>query len=105
MHKSALSTPLNTVIDMQALMPASVFLVGMLLGTETWHLGTAANMVVVTAGVAVASYGEVRRRCSQSQIITSLWHSPKLSMEVITAGSAYCQPRDYRSSLISVVDI
>lgn len=40
-------------------MPASVFIVGMLLGTETWHIGTAINMVVVTAGVAVASYGEV----------------------------------------------
>lgn len=40
-------------------MPASVFLVGMLLGTESWHIATAANMVVITAGVAVASYGEV----------------------------------------------
>lgn len=44
---------------LMALMPASVFIVGMLLGTETWHIGTATNMVVVTAGVAVASYGEV----------------------------------------------
>ena len=41
-------------------MPASVYLIGMLLGIETWHLGTAANMAVVIAGVAVANYGEVR---------------------------------------------
>ena len=40
-------------------MPASVYLIGMLLGIESWHLGTAANMAVVIAGVAVANYGEV----------------------------------------------
>lgn len=44
-------------------MPASVYLIGMVLGIETWHLGTAANMVAVTAGVAVATYGEVHE-CS-----------------------------------------
>ena len=43
----------------QAGMPASVYLVGMVLGLETWHLGMAANMAVVIAGVAVANYGEV----------------------------------------------
>lgn len=46
-------------------MPASVYLVGMVLGVETWHLGTAVNMAVVIAGVAVSSYGEVHKCCTR----------------------------------------
>ena len=40
-------------------MPASVFVVGCTLGTESFSLQTAGNMVVVTTGVAIASYGEI----------------------------------------------
>ena len=42
-------------------MPASVYLVGMVLWIEAWHLGTAANVAVIIAGVAVANYGEVHK--------------------------------------------
>lgn len=48
--------------SVQAVMPASVYLVGMVLGVENWHLGTAVNMAVIIAGVAIASYGEVTKR-------------------------------------------
>ena len=40
-------------------MPASVFLVGCGIGTESFSLSVAANMAVVTTGVAIASYGEI----------------------------------------------
>lgn len=43
----------------QALMPASVFIVGCAIGTEGFSVNVAANMAVVTVGVAIASYGEI----------------------------------------------
>ena len=43
-------------------MPITVFLVGVLLGTEKYSHPYAANMVVVAIGVATASYGERYRR-------------------------------------------
>uniref|UniRef100_A0A7R9Z8N2 Sugar phosphate transporter domain-containing protein n=1 Tax=Chlamydomonas euryale TaxID=1486919 RepID=A0A7R9Z8N2_9CHLO len=43
----------------KALMPAAVYTSGILLGTETYSTNYALNMVVVTIGVAVASYGEL----------------------------------------------
>ena len=44
---------------LKALMPAAVYGVGCALGTEAFSRGRAANMAVVTAGVAAASAGEV----------------------------------------------
>ena len=43
----------------QALAPVTVFAVGSLVGTETYSHRVMANMLVVTAGVAIASYGEL----------------------------------------------
>lgn len=43
---------------LQATMPVTVFLVGVLLGTEKYTNLYALNMVVVAVGVAAASYGE-----------------------------------------------
>ena len=45
--------------DLQALMPVAVFIVGCVLGTESYDQNTMANMLVVSAGVAIASYGEI----------------------------------------------
>ncbi len=42
---------------LKATMPVTVFLVGVMLGTEKYSNSYAANMVVVAIGVAVASYG------------------------------------------------
>lgn len=44
---------------LKATMPITVFLVGVLLGTEKYSHPYAANMVVVAIGVATASYGEL----------------------------------------------
>ena len=44
---------------LKALMPVAVFAVGCGMGTETYSTDTLFNMVVVTAGVAIASYGEI----------------------------------------------
>ena len=44
---------------LKALMPVAVFVVGCVFGTETFSLNVMANMVIVTAGVAIASYGEI----------------------------------------------
>jgi len=44
---------------LKALMPAAVFFVGCLLRTETFSWSQAGNMAVITAGVAIASAGEV----------------------------------------------
>lgn len=41
-------------------MPVTVFLVGVLLGTEKYSALYALNMVVVAVGVAAASYGRTR---------------------------------------------
>ena len=38
-------------------MPAAVYACGILMGTEKYSLNYALNMVVVTLGVAAASYG------------------------------------------------
>lgn len=43
----------------KALMPAAVYTAGILMGTEKYELSYALNMVVVTIGVAAASYGEL----------------------------------------------
>ncbi|EFJ44764.1 hypothetical protein VOLCADRAFT_82602 [Volvox carteri f. nagariensis] len=44
---------------LKATMPVTVFLVGVLLGTEKYSVLYALNMVVVAVGVATASYGEL----------------------------------------------
>ncbi|GIL81177.1 hypothetical protein Vretimale_12766 [Volvox reticuliferus] len=44
---------------LKATMPVTVFLVGVLLGTERYTLLYALNMAVVAVGVATASYGEL----------------------------------------------
>ena len=44
---------------LKALMPVAVFAVGCGMGTETYSADTLFNMIVVTAGVAIASYGEI----------------------------------------------
>lgn len=41
-------------------MPVAVFVVGCVFGTERYSGGTFANMMVVSLGVAIASYGEPR---------------------------------------------
>ena len=44
---------------LKALMPVAVFIVGCFFGTETFSVNALSNMVVVTTGVAIASYGEI----------------------------------------------
>ena len=44
---------------LKALMPVSVFAVGCAFGTESFSVNTLVNMIVVTVGVAIASYGEI----------------------------------------------
>jgi Kef-type K+ transport system membrane component KefB len=44
---------------LKASMPVAVFTVGVMLGTTAYSHTTAANMVVIGAGTALASYGEV----------------------------------------------
>ncbi len=44
---------------LKALMPVAVFGVGCALKTETFSVDTLSNMLVVTVGVAIASYGEI----------------------------------------------
>mmetsp|Transcript_34154 Transcript_34154/g.57390 ORF Transcript_34154/g.57390 Transcript_34154/m.57390 type:complete len:334 (-) Transcript_34154:142-1143(-) len=44
---------------LKALSPVSVFLVGSLAGTEIFTVATLSNMIVVTVGVLIASYGEI----------------------------------------------
>ncbi len=39
-------------------MPVAVFVVGCAFGTEKYNGGTLVNMLVVSLGVAIASYGE-----------------------------------------------
>lgn len=43
----------------KALMPASVYTAGILFGTESYENNIAVNMVIVTFGVMLASYGEL----------------------------------------------
>jgi hypothetical protein len=45
------------IVSMQALMPVAVFVVGCAFSTEKFSLGTFGNMIVVSIGVAIASYG------------------------------------------------
>lgn len=47
---------------MQALMPAAVYTAGCVMGTEKYSHEYAFNMLIVTIGVAAASYGA----CSQT---------------------------------------
>ena len=44
---------------LKALMPVAVFTVGCFFGTESFSVNALCNMVIVTAGVAIASYGEI----------------------------------------------
>lgn len=44
---------------LKALMPVSVYCVGCICGTESFMWSRYANMAVITAGVALASYGEL----------------------------------------------
>lgn len=44
---------------LKALMPVSVFTVGCVFGMETYTPKTLVNMIVVTIGVIIASYGEI----------------------------------------------
>lgn len=44
---------------LKALMPVAVFSTGTLMGTETFSTNTFINMIVVTVGVMIASYGEI----------------------------------------------
>eukprot|EP00240_Pyramimonas_obovata_P013295 CAMPEP_0118934048 /NCGR_PEP_ID=MMETSP1169-20130426/13456_1 /TAXON_ID=36882 /ORGANISM="Pyramimonas obovata, Strain CCMP722" /LENGTH=262 /DNA_ID=CAMNT_0006876909 /DNA_START=391 /DNA_END=1179 /DNA_ORIENTATION=- len=44
---------------LKALMPVAVFTSGTLMGTETFSTNTLINMLVVTIGVMIASYGEI----------------------------------------------
>ncbi|KAG2437006.1 hypothetical protein HYH02_011438 [Chlamydomonas schloesseri] len=44
----------------KAQMPVTVFLTGLLLGTERYSFRYAANLVIVAIGVATASYGEIQ---------------------------------------------
>ena len=39
-------------------MPVAVFVVGCAFGTEKYNNGTFVNMLIVSLGVAIASYGE-----------------------------------------------
>ncbi len=43
---------------LQALMPVAVFVVGCAFGTEKYNGGTLVNMLIVSLGVAIASFGE-----------------------------------------------
>jgi drug/metabolite transporter (DMT)-like permease len=44
---------------LKALMPVAVFTVGCLFGTNKFNWPTFLNMILVTIGVAIASYGEI----------------------------------------------
>ena len=43
----------------KALMPAAVYTVGCFLGTEKYSINYVGNMLVISLGVAIASYGEI----------------------------------------------
>lgn len=55
-------------VGMQALMPVAVFVVGCAFQTETFSSSTFANMLVVSLGVAIASYGT----CSCTELLITL---------------------------------
>ena len=44
---------------LKALMPVSVFAVGCIFGMESYNPKTLVNMIIVTIGVIIASYGEI----------------------------------------------
>ncbi|MEW5307113.1 MAG: hypothetical protein WDW36_009530 [Sanguina aurantia] len=44
---------------LKASMPVTVFVAGIILGTERYQFNYAANLVMIAAGIAIASYGEV----------------------------------------------
>lgn len=53
------SPPANHHLSpVQALMPVAVFSVGCVFGTDKFHWSTMSNMLLVTLGVAIASFGE-----------------------------------------------
>ena len=58
MHKPANGTKQYPLCILQALMPVAVFAVGCLFGTENYNGGTFVNMLIVSLGVAIASYGK-----------------------------------------------
>ena len=52
--------PRHMLLQMlKALMPVSVFTVGCLFGMETYSPKTLVNMIIITIGVVIASYGEI----------------------------------------------
>lgn len=57
----------------QATMPITVFVVGIMLGTEKFSPLYAANMMVVAVGVATASFGELHATRSQRSCRCSCW--------------------------------
>ena len=57
MHRLCLT--LTNLQMLKALMPVSVFTVGCAFGMETYNPKTLVNMIVVTIGVIIASYGEI----------------------------------------------
>ena len=57
----------NEEYTLQALMPVAVFVVGCAFGTEKYSGGTLVNMLIVSLGVAIASYG---RQIANYQFVT-----------------------------------
>jgi uncharacterized membrane protein (GlpM family) len=47
----------------KAITPASVYVVGCFLGTESWSLRMAANLAVVVTGVTISAYGKLPSHC------------------------------------------
>lgn len=50
---------IHVSLAVQALMPVAVFVVGCAFGTEKYNSGTLINMLIVSLGVAIASYGKL----------------------------------------------
>ncbi|EIE22024.1 plastidic phosphate translocator-like protein [Coccomyxa subellipsoidea C-169] len=67
---------------LKALMPVAVFATGCAFGIESFSTSTLANMIVVTAGVAIASYGEINFVVIGVvlQLISVLTESTRLTM-------------------------
>lgn len=61
--QAVVTQAIKLCIVLQALMPVAVFVVGCAFGTEKYSSGTFANMLIVSLGVAIASYG---RRLSKA---------------------------------------
>jgi hypothetical protein len=51
----------------KAVTPAVVYVVCCFMGTETWSLRMATNLVIVVTGVAISAYGKQAANCIQGQ--------------------------------------